>query len=57
MGLDLIKGVVRNNLEAGVVELAISKVKSMRFATRLQSRFFASMISSSCLSQPGAPGM
>ena len=33
MGLDLINGVVRNNLEAGVVEPAISKVKSMRFAT------------------------
>lgn len=32
-GLDLIGGVVRNNLEAGVVEPAISKVKSIRFAT------------------------
>jgi len=26
-GLDLIKGVVRNNIEAGVVEPAMSKVK------------------------------
>jgi T-complex protein 1 subunit alpha len=33
MGLDLIEGVVRNNLEAGVVEPAISKIKSLRFAT------------------------
>lgn len=32
-GLDLIKGVVRDNLEAGVVEPAISKIKSLRFAT------------------------
>lgn len=27
MGLDLSKGVVRNNLEAGVIEPAMSKVK------------------------------
>ena len=33
MGLDLVKGEVRNNLTAGVVEPAISKVKSFRFAT------------------------
>ena len=33
MGLDLINGVVRNNMNAGVVEPAISKVKSIRFAT------------------------
>lgn len=32
-GLDLYKGLVRNNLEAGVVEPAISKIKSLRFAT------------------------
>lgn len=32
-GLDLFKGVVRNNLAAGVVEPAISKIKSLRFAT------------------------
>jgi len=32
-GLDLIDGVTRNNLEAGVVEPAISKIKSLRFAT------------------------
>lgn len=32
-GLDLINGVVRDNLEAGVVEPAISKIKSLRFAT------------------------
>ncbi|RLN37549.1 hypothetical protein BBJ28_00015468 [Nothophytophthora sp. Chile5] len=32
-GLDLLEGKVRNNLEAGVVEPAISKVKSLRFAT------------------------
>jgi len=33
MGLDLINGVVRDNMKAGVVEPAISKVKSIRFAT------------------------
>ena len=33
MGLDLIEGVVRDNLKAGVVEPAISKIKSLRFAT------------------------
>eukprot|EP00611_Tribonema_gayanum_P002369 TRINITY_DN1173_c0_g1_i1.p1 TRINITY_DN1173_c0_g1~~TRINITY_DN1173_c0_g1_i1.p1 ORF type:complete len:561 (+),score=239.33 TRINITY_DN1173_c0_g1_i1:255-1937(+) len=32
-GLDLINGKVRNNLDAGVVEPAISKIKSLRFAT------------------------
>ncbi|XP_057827437.2 T-complex protein 1 subunit alpha isoform X2 [Cryptomeria japonica] len=33
MGLDLIKGQVRNNLEAGVLEPAMSKVKIIQFAT------------------------
>ena len=33
MGLDLVEGVVRDNLKAGVVEPAISKIKSLRFAT------------------------
>jgi len=32
-GMDLFKGEVRNNLAAGVVEPAISKIKSLRFAT------------------------
>ena len=32
-GLDLVRGVVLNNLKAGVVEPAMSKVKSLRFAT------------------------
>lgn len=32
-GLDLIDGVVRDSLAAGVVEPAISKIKSLRFAT------------------------
>lgn len=32
-GLDLVNGKVRNNLKAGVLEPAISKVKSLRFAT------------------------
>jgi TCP-1/cpn60 chaperonin family len=32
-GLDLLNGKVRNNLDAGVVEPAISKIKSLRFAT------------------------
>eukprot|EP01038_Epipyxis_sp_PR26KG_P009996 gene9996-13448_t len=32
-GLDLYEGVVRDNLAAGVVEPAISKIKSLRFAT------------------------
>lgn len=33
MGLDLIEGTIRDNLAAGVVEPAISKIKSLRFAT------------------------
>lgn len=33
MGLDLIDGTIRDNLAAGVVEPAISKIKSLRFAT------------------------
>lgn len=32
-GLDLLQGTVRDNLAAGVVEPAISKIKSLRFAT------------------------
>ncbi|XP_028754850.1 T-complex protein 1 subunit alpha [Neltuma alba] len=33
MGLDLSKGAIRNNLEAGVIEPAMSKVKILQFAT------------------------
>ncbi|CAL5381401.1 unnamed protein product [Camellia sinensis] len=33
MGVDLFKGTVRNNLEAGVIEPAMSKVKIIQFAT------------------------
>ncbi|GER31206.1 T-complex protein 1 alpha subunit [Striga asiatica] len=33
MGLDLTKGTIRNNLEAGVIEPAMSKVKIIQFAT------------------------
>ena len=32
-GLDLIKGEVRDNVEAGVVETALGKVKIVQFAT------------------------
>jgi len=32
-GLDLMNGKVRNNLSAGVIEPAMSKVKSLKFAT------------------------
>jgi T-complex protein 1 subunit alpha len=32
-GLDLINGAVRNNVEAGVVEPALSKLKIVQFAT------------------------
>ena len=32
-GLDLIAGTVRNNLEAGVIEPTVSKVKCLKFAT------------------------
>ena len=32
-GLDLFEGKVRNNLEAGVLEPAVSKIKSIKFAT------------------------
>jgi len=31
-GLDLTKGTIRNNLEAGVLEPGISKIKSIKFA-------------------------
>jgi len=31
--LDLLNGKVRNNLKAGVLEPAMSKVKSLKFAT------------------------
>ena len=33
VGLDLLEGKVRNNLEAGVLEPTVSKVKSIKFAT------------------------
>lgn len=33
VGLDLVKGVVRDNKKAGVFEPAISKIKSLKFAT------------------------
>ena len=33
VGLDLLNGVVRDNLKAGVLEPAISKIKSLKFAT------------------------
>lgn len=32
-GLDLTNGKVRNNMAAGVIEPAMSKVKSLKFAT------------------------
>lgn len=32
-GLDLVKGLVRNNVEAGVLEPALSKIKMTQFAT------------------------
>lgn len=32
-GLELVEGEVRDNLACGVVEPAISKIKSLRFAT------------------------
>jgi T-complex protein 1 subunit alpha len=33
VGLDLYEGVVRDNRKAGVLEPAISKIKSLKFAT------------------------
>ena len=33
VGLDLVNGTVRNNLNAGVLEPAVSKIKSLKFAT------------------------
>ena len=32
-GLDLVNGVVRDNKKAGVFEPAVSKIKSLKFAT------------------------
>lgn len=33
IGLDLVEGIVRDNRKAGVLEPAISKIKSLKFAT------------------------
>lgn len=33
MGLDLYEGTIRDNKKAGVLEPAISKIKSLKFAT------------------------
>ncbi len=33
MGLDLVEGCVRDNIEAGVLEPSMSKVKMIQFAT------------------------
>ena len=33
VGLDLVEGKVRNNLECGILEPMVSKVKSLKFAT------------------------
>ena len=33
MGLDLINGAVRDNKKVGVLEPAVSKIKSLKFAT------------------------
>ena len=33
VGLDLVEGVTRDNLKAGVLEPGISKIKSLKFAT------------------------
>jgi T-complex protein 1 subunit alpha len=33
VGLDLIEGTIRDNKKAGVLEPAISKIKSLKFAT------------------------
>ena len=32
-GLDLVQGTIRDNLEAGVLEPAMSKIKQLQFAT------------------------
>ena len=36
-GLDLINGTIKDNLAAGVVEPAISKIKSLRYVVRLDT--------------------
>ena len=58
-GLDLIKGKIRNNLEFGVVEPAISKIKSLRFATEAAITILRidDMIKLAQPEQPGGPGM
>lgn len=40
MGLDLVKGTVRNNLEAGVIEPAMSKVKILQVSYKLYKLVF-----------------
>lgn len=37
MGLDLYKGTIRNNLEAGVIEPAMSKVKILQVSKTFQA--------------------
>jgi hypothetical protein len=40
MGLDLLKGITRNNLEAGVIEPAMSKVKIIQVFCFSRFSFF-----------------
>lgn len=39
MGLDLSKGTVRNNLEAGVIEPVMSKVKIIQVSAKKRVKF------------------
>jgi len=57
-GLDLENGKVRNNLKAGVLEPAISKVKSIRFATEAAITILRidDFVKMDAAADPNAPG-
>ena len=53
-GLELVEGKVRDNLSCGVVEPAISKIKSLRFAT--EAAITILRIGECCLCMQGGKG-
>ena len=54
VGLDLIKGAVRDNKKAGVLEPAVSKIKSLKFATEAAITILRINTCSLCLLEVGA---
>merc|ERR1712196_650865 len=56
-GLDLVQGKIRDNLAAGVVEPAMSKVKQLRFATEAAVTILRIDDSVKIQAEEGQPGM